>query len=221
MNYTSLDIQNLKIKKSMFGYDEDTVNETLEKIAEDYQIYIRENNELKNKISVLNDGIEHYKNMEDSLQNAMLLAQKTSEDVKKNAEENARNIIEKAQFEAEKIVADANARLVDIKKQCDDLVESVKRFKMQYANVLKTELEVLDGLSVGIVDNSVSVDVPAENDVKIEVEPEVPQAIVERQEEEEELPTVDKLISKPISRLARKCTEEASLSFYDDFEPDV
>jgi cell division initiation protein len=69
MNYTPNDLQNVSFKKNIMGYSEDQVNEVLDKVIEDYGEYIHENVELKDKIAVLNEGMQHYKRIEDSLQN--------------------------------------------------------------------------------------------------------------------------------------------------------
>ena len=59
MNYTPNDLQNLTFKKSFMGYSEDMVNDVLDKIIEDYTAYIRENVELKDKLALLNEGLQH------------------------------------------------------------------------------------------------------------------------------------------------------------------
>lgn len=83
MNYTPNDIQNITFKKTIMGYSEDEVNEVLDRIIEDYNAYIRENLELKDKLAVLNEGLQHYKTIEDSLQNALLVAPKNGRGNKK------------------------------------------------------------------------------------------------------------------------------------------
>ena len=51
--------------------------------------------ELKDKLALLNEGLQHYKTIEDSLQNTLLVAQQTGEEIKNNAYEKAENIIRK------------------------------------------------------------------------------------------------------------------------------
>jgi len=147
MNYNVLEIQHLKIKKAAFGYSEDAVNEVFDKICDDYNVFTRENFELKEKLSVLNDGLKHYKTMEESLQNTLIIAQKTGDDVKKNAVEKADNITREAQLKAQQIVQDANINLVSVKNEYEDLKKKIAALKIKLDNVLKTELEILSQLS--------------------------------------------------------------------------
>ena len=82
MNYTPNDLQNVTFKKTIMGYSEDEVNEVLDRVIEDYNSYIRENLEIKDKLAVLNEGLQHYKAIEESLQNALVVAQQTGEEIK-------------------------------------------------------------------------------------------------------------------------------------------
>lgn len=143
MNYTPNDIQNMTFKKGFMGYSEDNVNEVLDKIIEDYTEYVRENVELKDRISVLNEGIQHYKNIEDSLQNILIVAQQTSEEIKKNSYEKAENIIKEAEIKAQKIIGEANQEVIKIKFEYEEMRKRLHIFKSKSETLLLSQLEVL------------------------------------------------------------------------------
>ena len=143
MNYTPNDIQNLAFKKTLMGYSEDEVNEVLDRIIEDYNAYIRENLELKDKLSVLNEGLQHYKTIEDSLQNALLVAQKTSEEIKKNSYEKAENIIKEAEIKAQRMINDASQEVLRIKYEYEDIKKKLHIFKSKIEALLISQLELL------------------------------------------------------------------------------
>lgn len=144
MNYTPNDLQNVVFKKSVFGgYKEDEVNEVLDSIIEDYNAYIRENIELKDKLTVLNDGMQHYKKIEESLQNTLIMAQQTSEEIKRNAYAKADNIIKEAENKAQKIINDANQEVIRIKFEYEDMKKKLHVFKAKAETLLLSQLEVL------------------------------------------------------------------------------
>ncbi|MCX8129973.1 MAG: DivIVA domain-containing protein [Clostridia bacterium] len=143
MNYTPNDLQNLTFKKGFMGYNEDEVNEVLDKVIEDYSEYVRENVELKDRISVLNEGIQHYKNIEDSLQNILIVAQQTSEEIKKNSYEKAENIIKEAELKAQRIIGEANQEVIKIKFEYEELRKKLHIFKSKSETLLLSQLEVL------------------------------------------------------------------------------
>ncbi|WP_010252754.1 DivIVA domain-containing protein [Acetivibrio cellulolyticus] len=144
MNYTPNDLQNLTFKKSAVGgYKEDMVNEVLDKIIEDYTGYIHENRELKDKLEALNQAIQHYKSIEESLQNTLIVAQQTSEDIKKNGYQKAENIVKEAEIKALKIISDANQEVVKIKYEYEDTKKKLHIYKSKAESLLHSQLEVL------------------------------------------------------------------------------
>ncbi len=143
MNYTPNDLQNLSFKKSVMGYKEDEVNEILDKVIEDYNAYVRENIELKDKMAVLNEGIQHYKNIEESLQNALVVAQKTGEDIKKNAYDKAENILKEAEIKAQRIINEANQEVIKIKFEYEDMRKKLHIYKAKSETLLLSQLEIL------------------------------------------------------------------------------
>lgn len=143
MNYTPNDLQNITFKKGFMGYNEDDVNGVLDKIIEDYAKYIHENIELKDKLALLNEGLQHYKTIEESLQNTLIVAQQTSEDVKKNAYDKADNIIKEAEIKAQKIIDQANDEVMKIKYEYEDLKKRLYVFRSKAETLLMSQLEVL------------------------------------------------------------------------------
>lgn len=143
MNYTPNDLQNLTFKKSLMGYSEDMVNEVLDRAIEDYSAYVRENIELKDKLALLNEGLQHYKVIEESLQSALLVAQQTGEDIKKNAYEKADNIIKEAEIRAQRMLGDANQEVIKIKFEYEDMKKRVHIFKSKCETLLLSQQEIL------------------------------------------------------------------------------
>ncbi len=144
MNYTPNDLQNLTFKKSVVGgYSEDMVNGVLDKIIEDYTAYIHENRELKDKLESLNQAIQHYKSIEESLQNTLIVAQQTSEDIKKNGYQKAENLVKEAEIKAQKIINDANQEVIKIKFEYEDTKKKLHVYKSKAEALLHSQLEVL------------------------------------------------------------------------------
>ena len=130
---TPLDIQKQEFGVKMRGYNADEVDDFLDLVGADYEKLYRENKELKDKMIVLNKSIEEYKNIENSLRNALLYAQNTAEDVKKNANEKAQNII----LEAENKARDKSQEFAHLQTEIDAYKTKIKSF----FNVM---LEMLD-----------------------------------------------------------------------------
>lgn len=143
MNYTPNDIQNLTIKKSFMGYSEDMVNDVLDKVIEDYSAYIKENIELKDKLAMLNEGLQHYKTIEESLQNTLMAAQQTGEDIKKNAYEKADNIIKEAELRARKLLDEASQEVIKTNFEYEDIKKKMHIYKTKSEALLLSQVELL------------------------------------------------------------------------------
>ena len=103
---TPLDIENKKFGKQMMnGYSVEEVDDFLDDLTVDYSKNYKEISELKAKVEELTASLAHYKTMESTLQNTLLMAQETSEEVKNVAKQKAEQIINDAKASSEKQVA--------------------------------------------------------------------------------------------------------------------
>lgn len=94
---TPLDIHNKEFTKGFRGYDEDEVNEFLDQVIKDYEMVIREKKELELKVKELTEKLNHFTNIEETLNKSILVAQEAAEDVKRNAQKEAKLIIKEAE----------------------------------------------------------------------------------------------------------------------------
>ena len=141
---TPMDIRNKEFKKGFKGYREDEVDEFLDKVIADYEKIYRENGELKDRISIDNERIESYNSMEKSLQNTLLIAQTTAEDIVANARKKSEMIIKEAEDQARRIIEDANSSVIKVNKDYEELKKEVQVFKTRFKTLLQSELEALN-----------------------------------------------------------------------------
>ena len=141
---TPLDIENKTFSKQMVnGYNVEEVKEFMADLLADYETLYKENIEYKYTITVLNQGIQHYKSIEDTLQNALVVAQGTAETVKKNAKVEAENILKEAELNAIKSVDEINKQTVEKKLQLDDAKKQFDVYKAKMEALLISQLELL------------------------------------------------------------------------------
>lgn len=94
---TPLEIENKKFSKQMMnGYSVEEVDDFLDDLTADYSTNYKEITELKSKVEELKQSLEHYKKIEETLQNTLVMAQATAEDVKNVAKKQADQIISEA-----------------------------------------------------------------------------------------------------------------------------
>lgn len=144
MNYTPEDLKCLCFSRSLFdGYSRKQVCEFITKIREDYTQLIKDYNEMKNQMNVLNETLQHYKILEESLQHSIIVAQHTGEQIKANACEKAKNITEEAEFNAQKIIETANHEFIKAKGKYEQLKAEIFTFRTKSEALLQAQLEIL------------------------------------------------------------------------------
>ncbi|MDI6602195.1 MAG: DivIVA domain-containing protein [Thermoanaerobacteraceae bacterium] len=139
-----VDIQNKKFKRTFRGYNDEEVDKFLDEIIEDYECLYRENIELKDKITSLNDKLNDYKDLEDTLKNILITAQQTSDEIKNNAKAKAELIVKEAEERAEKIIDESNRRALEIKTEYERVQHEMDVFKAKLKAMLLAQIEMLE-----------------------------------------------------------------------------
>ncbi len=140
---TPLDIENKRFSKTLKGYNVDEVDDFLDELTIDYEKLYKENAELKDQIEESKKDLEHYKNVEHTLQNTLVMAQTTAEDIKKNAQTRAEQIIRDAQSEAKRATEEITKEEFDIRKRTEELKRQFGVYKAKMEALLISQLELL------------------------------------------------------------------------------
>lgn len=141
---TPLDIENKKFGKQMMnGYSVEEVDDFLDDLTVDYSKNYKEISELRSKVDELNASLAHYKTIETTLQNTLLMAQETAEEVKNVAKQKSEQIITDARAAAEKQVNELNNEILAKQKSLDDIKKQFDIYKAKMESLLISQLELL------------------------------------------------------------------------------
>ena len=141
---TPLDIENKKFGKQMMnGYSVEEVDDFLDDLTVDYSKNYKEISELRSKVDELNASLTHYKTIETTLQNTLLMAQETAEEVKNVAKQKSEQIRTDARAAAEKQVNELNNEILTKQKSLDDIKKQFDIYKAKMESLLISQLELL------------------------------------------------------------------------------
>jgi cell division initiation protein len=118
---TPLDVRQAKFSAAMRGFDRSEVTAFLLEAAEGYEQALRENDRLRQDVIRLEASLTQYRDLEGSLRSTLLTAQKTADDVRENAAQEAARIVREAEGRAELLNEKAQARLHDVQRDIDTL----------------------------------------------------------------------------------------------------
>ena len=141
---TPIELSSKSFNKSGLGYDKKDVDNFMRDVINSYETLYKENVELKDKINVLNEGIQYYKTIEKTLQKALVLAEQTAEETKEAARQRAKVIEDEARVKASLLLEDAKRQLNEVHQKTIKLTQQYDLYKAQYRNLAATQMEILE-----------------------------------------------------------------------------
>ena len=110
-------------KAVMGGYGMASVDEFLDKLTEDYTSLFKENAALKNKVKQLNDKIEEYRKVDETMRATLLAAQKMADEMVAQAEAKRDAALREVEEKRSELMGDAEEMA---KKRMEELQRQVK-----------------------------------------------------------------------------------------------
>lgn len=130
---TPQQIDQISFGRATFGgYDMQSVDEILGPLTEDYITLYKENALLKSKMRVLVSKLEEYRSNEESMKDAIVNAQKTCDQMVKDAEEKCKQMLTEANDiavenakNADALIAAENERVEDARRMAADKIDKL------------------------------------------------------------------------------------------------
>jgi len=144
MRITPMDIEQQEFTRSFRGYNEEEVDDFLDKIVKDYEELINENLRLNEEIERMQEKLKEFSQIEETLRSALLNAQKSAEEMKERVESEAKIIIEKAELEAKSLKQKVFQRENLVKNEIDNLRRYKYNFKEKFKSMLNLYLKMIE-----------------------------------------------------------------------------
>lgn len=133
-------------KAMAFGYRTEDVDEFVTTAIELVKSLQKENQELTEKLAVLAQSLEKYREDEESLRSALIGAQKLGDSILKDSRSKAEVILREATTNADHIVEEAHARLEREKADYDRLKAEVATFREGLFDLYKSHIDQISRL---------------------------------------------------------------------------
>ena len=141
---TPLDIENKRFsKKRVNGYSPEEVDDFLEEVALDYTKQTKELLDANKKIEELIASMQKYRTIEDTLQNTLIMAQTTADEVKKVAKQQAEQIINEAKTSVQKESDSLEQQIIYKRKDLEDIKKQFDIYKAKMESLLISQLELI------------------------------------------------------------------------------
>ena len=190
---TPLDLETRTFTKKFGKYKAEEVDEFMTALRIEYEKLYKENLALKDKVAMLSDAIKQYKSMEDTLQSAIIVAQNTGEEVKRNAYTKAENIINDAELKASTLISDAGKEVTRINYQFEEMKRSVEIYRAKMVSLISSQMDILKSFD------------PSDIEAELVHEPFDMPEIKEEPVKEAEVPEID--VEEVIEKIKRDTME--------------
>ena len=145
-----------KFSRVLRGYDPEEVNDFLDKVIAKVEAMVKELEEKDKQIIELKKleqenlnltgKIAQFERMEENLKRAILMAEKTSEQIKLTAYQERDIIVSDAKKNANRIVNEALLKAETIEKESDMLRRNMIVFKRRLKDALSTQVELIEDI---------------------------------------------------------------------------
>ena len=154
-----------RFSRTLRGYDPDEVNQFLDQVIGHVEKMIKSMKDKDKAIEMLkerNGKLEaalkkvisdksresHYDKMESSINNTIVMAQKTSDQMKVNAHRESQVILENAKKNANRIVNEALMKAEKSELEAERLQRDLSIFKRKMRDLLETQLELVQEMNI-------------------------------------------------------------------------
>lgn len=155
MALTALEIKDKTFGVKFRGYDANEVEEFLDIVVRDYEDLVRLNHDQEAKIQALEERLNYFDEMKDSLSQSVLIAQDTAERVKQAANERSENIVRQAEQDAQHLVDEAKQKANEILRHATDNAKKVaveteelknktRVFHQRLKSTIESQLSIID-----------------------------------------------------------------------------
>lgn len=146
MKLTPLDIHHKEFRNSLRGYSPEQVDDFLDEVADEFERLFKENIDLNEKITGLNERIKAYSELERTLQKTLVAAQTSADDIASRADAESAKIIKDAEAKAQEIVSSALAEKQKALADLGGVKAAESEFRARFQQMLMGYLETIPEL---------------------------------------------------------------------------
>ena len=137
-----------QFSKGLSGYKAEEVDAYIEKVLDTIRDLKEQNEVLEDKIGVLAESLQKYREDEDSLREALLGAQKMGDSIIKNANNKAEITMREASVKAAHIVEEARKKVEDEKDELIRVQTAAADFKAKLIELYREHIELVTKIPV-------------------------------------------------------------------------
>jgi cell division initiation protein len=121
MKVSPLDLRQVQFRTTFRGFDKAEVLALIAEVTDDYENALREVDHLRQDVAKMDALLNQHREHERDLRDTLVTAQRVSDDIRSNADAQARNIIREAEGRSDLLLQKTQARLEDVQREIDGM----------------------------------------------------------------------------------------------------
>ena len=143
MTFTTSEIKNKEFSRVKNGLEPTEVANYLDQLSTEIERLKEDKKQLEKVVEDRDTNIKSYKDVHQSVSDALIQAQKVGEETKLAANKDAEATLAKAQVQADKIVNDAIEKARRLSFQTEDMKRQSKVFRSRFRMLVEAQLDLL------------------------------------------------------------------------------
>ena len=143
-----VDIRRKEFKNGFRGYDANQVDDFLDEVADEFERTFAENQRMSEEITTLQERLQQFEELESSIREALVHAQQTARDLRRNAGKEAELIVREAKEQSHRILADSSSRIERVQESYEVLRKAKQDFNNDFRHLLKTYADVMENADI-------------------------------------------------------------------------
>jgi len=140
MKLTAQDIHFKEFRHSLRGYREEEVDGFLDQVADEFERLFKENIDLAERLEQANERVRGYQSMEATLNNTLVSAQRSAEEIVNKAGLEADSMLRDAELKAKEIIHSALQKKQVVANELIRIKHAEEEFRSRYKSLLETQL---------------------------------------------------------------------------------
>ena len=133
-----------KFSTSIQGYNKEEVNDFVTEVTKEYEIMLKKLKASCEVIESLKKELKHYKDMEATLNRAILIAEESTSNIKKAAYDESKVIIDDAKRNATKVINNALVKAERIESEAESLRRRISVYKRRFRALVEDQLDEVE-----------------------------------------------------------------------------
>jgi len=148
MKLTPLDIHHKEFRHAIRGYSEEEVDAFLDEVADEFERLFKENIDQSEKLEAANAKVREYQSMEVTLNNTLVAAQRSAEDIVARASEEATTMLRDAEVKAKEVIHNALTDKQKVQAELVRIKQAEEDFRTRFRDLLERNLKNLKEIAL-------------------------------------------------------------------------